>query len=106
VTDIATAQEGDACPKCGGALKTVRGVEVGNIFKLGTRYTEALGATYLDKDGKAKPIVMGSYGLGVTRVLACAAEHYHDEYGLTLPVTIAPFQWNGCVQTSKRCMMK
>ncbi|MFN8372051.1 MAG: proline--tRNA ligase [Anaerolineae bacterium] len=92
VTDIAAAQEGDGCPNCGSPLRAVRGVEVGNIFKLGTRYTEKLGATYLDKDGKAKPIVMGSYGVGVTRVLACVAEHYHDDYGLTLPITVAPFQ--------------
>jgi prolyl-tRNA synthetase len=92
ITDIAAAGEGDCCPRCGNAMRTVRGVEVGNIFKLGTHYTEALGATFLDSDGKAKPVVMGSYGIGVTRVLACVAEHYHDEYGMLLPVTVAPYQ--------------
>ncbi|NWF68387.1 MAG: proline--tRNA ligase [Chloroflexi bacterium] len=92
VADITTARAGDACPECGVALRAVRGVEVGNIFKLGTRYSETLGATYLDQDGKSKPVVMGSYGIGVTRVLACVAEQYHDDYGLCWPVTVAPYQ--------------
>ncbi len=92
VTDIAAAQEGDGCPRCGGALRTVRGVEVGNIFKLGTRYSDAMGCTYLDKDGQQKAVIMGSYGIGSGRLLACVAEEHHDEHGLVWPVTVAPFQ--------------
>lgn len=92
VADIAAAGEGDACPECSAALREVRGVEVGNIFKLGTKYTEALGATFLDKDGVEKPIIMGSYGIGVGRLLACAAEEHHDEHGLIWPINIAPYQ--------------
>jgi prolyl-tRNA synthetase len=92
VTDIAAACEGDGCPTCGKPLHASRGVEVGNIFKLGTRYTEAMGATYLDEDGQARPIVMGSYGIGLGRLLACVAEEHHDDKGLIWPVTIAPYQ--------------
>lgn len=91
VTDLAAARAGDACPVCGAALSAERGVEVGNIFQLGTRYSEALGASFLDSDGQSRPVIMGSYGIGVGRLLACAAEHYHDEQGLKLPVTIAPY---------------
>jgi prolyl-tRNA synthetase len=92
VADIAAAGEGDGCPECGAALREVRGVEVGNIFKLGTKYTEAMGATFLDKDGVEKPVIMGSYGIGVGRLLACVAEEHHDEHGLIWPVSIAPYQ--------------
>ena len=92
VADIAAAQEGDACAQCGNALKAVRGVEVGNIFKLGTRYSESMGCSFQDAEGQAKPVIMGSYGIGVGRLLACVAEQYHDEYGLRWPVSIAPFQ--------------
>ncbi|MCU0512582.1 MAG: proline--tRNA ligase [Anaerolineae bacterium] len=92
VADIAAARDGDPTPDGRGTLREVRGVEVGNIFKLGTRYTVALNATYLDKDGQAKPIIMGSYGIGVGRLLACLAEHYHDDKGLLLPISIAPYQ--------------
>ncbi len=92
VADIAAASDGDLCPHCGNAMRTSRGVEIGNIFKLGTRYTEALGATFLDKDGKEKPVIMGSYGIGVGRLLACVAEEHHDDHGLILPITIAPYQ--------------
>ncbi|MGH2523440.1 MAG: proline--tRNA ligase [Anaerolineales bacterium] len=94
VADIAAAEEGSACPECGTVehrLRATRGVETGNIFKLGTRYSDALGATFLDKDGKARPIIMGSYGIGVGRLLACVAEHHHDEYGLRWPITVAPY---------------
>ncbi len=91
VADIALSEDGNVCPRCEGTLSARRGVEVGNIFKLGTRYTEALGATFLDEDGKAQPIIMGSYGIGVGRLLACVAEEYHDEHGLIWPVTIAPY---------------
>jgi prolyl-tRNA synthetase len=91
VADIVSADDGDGCPVCGAALRTERGVEVGNIFKLGTKYAEAFGASYLDPDGNSKPIVMGSYGIGVGRLLACIAEEHHDERGLCLPESIAPY---------------
>jgi prolyl-tRNA synthetase len=91
VADIAAAEDGDGCSVCGSPLRTERGIEVGNIFKLGTRFSDAFGATYLDPDGTAKPIVMGSYGIGVGRLLACIAEEHHDERGLRLPVAIAPY---------------
>jgi prolyl-tRNA synthetase len=92
VTDIASAEEGHACPDCGKPLKAARGVEVGNIFKLGTRYSDSLGCTFLDKDGQTKPVIMGSYGIGVGRLLACVAEEHHDDHGLIWPVTVAPYQ--------------
>jgi len=92
VTDIAAADDGHACPECGHALRMERGVEVGNIFKLGTRYSDSLGCTFLDKDGQQKPVIMGSYGIGVGRLLACVAEEHHDEHGLIWPVTVAPYQ--------------
>ncbi|NQS91308.1 MAG: proline--tRNA ligase, partial [Chloroflexi bacterium] len=92
VADITAAQDGDACPKCGAAMKAVRGVEVGNIFKLGTWYSEAVGATYQDADGNEKPVVMGSYGIGSGRLLASVAEEYNDKYGLILPITISPYE--------------
>jgi len=91
VADIAAARAGDGCPECGAALSAQRGVEVGNIFKLGTRYTEAVGAGFLDQDGKPRPIQMGSYGIGVGRTLQCVAEAHHDEDGLIWPISIAPF---------------
>ena len=91
VADIVAADDGDGCSVCGNPLRTVRGVEVGNIFKLGTRFSDAFGATFLDLDGNSKPIVMGSYGIGVGRLLACIAEEHHDERGLRLPVAIAPY---------------
>ena len=91
VTDLAAAQEGDGCPECGAPLRTVRGVEVGNIFKLGTRYSDAMGCTFLDKDGQIKPVIMGSYGIGFGRLLACIAEEHHDENGLVWPVSVAPY---------------
>ena len=92
VADIVAAREGDPCPQCGHALRTVRGVEVGNIFQLGTRYTEKMNATFLDSEGKAQNVIMGSYGIGVTRLLACVAEAHHDDAGLIWPVTVAPYQ--------------
>jgi prolyl-tRNA synthetase len=92
VTDISAAEAGFACPECGTGLTESRGVEVGNIFKLGTKYTQALGANYLDKNGKTKPIVMGSYGIGSGRLLACIVEEHNDENGLVLPITVSPYQ--------------
>lgn len=92
VADIAAAADGLPCVQCGAPLATSRGVEVGNIFKLGTRYTQAVNAVYLDAKGEQKPVVMGSYGIGTGRLLACIAEQHHDERGLRMPVSIAPFQ--------------
>ena len=92
VADIALAEAGHACGACGAALRIVRGVEMGNIFQLGTRYSEALGASFLDEQGRERPVIMGSYGIGVGRLLACVAEQHHDENGLSLPVTVAPYE--------------
>jgi prolyl-tRNA synthetase len=91
VADIASAEEGSLCPECGEPMRTSRGVEVGNIFKLGTRYSEDMGATFLDKDGKEQHVVMGSYGIGSGRLLASVAEESHDENGLILPISVSPY---------------
>jgi prolyl-tRNA synthetase len=91
VTDITAARAGDACPVCGHELRTTRGVEAGNIFKLGTRYSADLGAVFLDAAGRRQPLIMGCYGIGVGRLLACAAEEHRDDKGLRLPVNIAPY---------------
>ncbi|MDF2953076.1 MAG: Prolyl-tRNA synthetase [Thermodesulfobacterium sp.] len=92
VADIRKATEGDLCPKCGEPLQFTRGIEVGHIFKLGTKYSESMKATFLDKDGKMKPFIMGCYGIGVSRVLAATIEQNHDENGIIFPWQIAPFQ--------------
>ena len=91
IVDLASAKAGDACLGCGGAVRLEKGIEVGNIFKLGTRYSAALGAEYADDAGVSHPIVMGSYGIGVGRAAACIAEAYHDEKGLAWPAAVAPF---------------
>ncbi len=92
VDDIALAEDGFVAPDGKGTLKSVRGVEVGNIFKLGTRYTASMNASYAAQDQKLVPVVMGSYGIGVGRLLACVAEEFHDDNGLSLPIVIAPYQ--------------
>ena len=92
VADIVSAADGYACPNCGAPLRTVRGVEVGNIFKLGTRYSAAMGALFQDQDGERKPVIMGSYGIGVGRLMASVVEEYNDKYGIIWPITIAPYQ--------------
>ncbi|MEN8172795.1 MAG: proline--tRNA ligase [Chloroflexota bacterium] len=89
--DIISAREGDACIECGSVLRAVRGVEVGNIFKLGTRYSAAMGATFQNKNGVEEPIIMGSYGIGSGRLLASIVEEHHDDYGLIWPITVAPY---------------
>jgi prolyl-tRNA synthetase len=91
VADIANVRETDPCPQCGGPLLLRNGIEVGNIFKLGTKYTEALGATYLGEDGERHPIVMGSYGIGLGRNVACIVEAHHDEKGIAWPAEVAPY---------------
>ena len=92
VADIAVARAGDACPQCGAPLRTSGGVETGNIFKLGTRYSAAMGATFLDAEGKSLPVIMGSYGIGLGRLLACVVEAHHDDKGIIWPISIAPYQ--------------
>lgn len=92
ITDLVAANEGDSCPGCCCGLRAVRGVELGNIFKLGSRYSNSLGCKFLDRDGSYKPVIMGSYGIGVGRLLACIAEEHHDEYGLLWPITVSPYQ--------------
>ncbi len=92
VADVASAEDGFPCPECGAPLRAERAIEVGNIFKLGTRYSTALGATYLDARGQSHPIVMGCYGIGSGRAAATIVEQRHDEKGITWPVAVAPFQ--------------
>jgi len=92
VADIALAREGDECPACGTPLELRRAIEMGHIFKLGTIYSEKLGATFLDSDGKARPVVMGCYGIGVERLLATVIEANHDEKGIMWPPSVAPYQ--------------
>ncbi len=91
VTDVATARARDACPHCGSPLQLANGIEVGNIFKLGTDFSAALGAAYLGEDGERHPIVMGSYGIGIGRSLACVVEAHHDEKGIVWPESVAPY---------------
>ena len=85
-------QDGDACPICGQPLKSQRGIEVGQIFKLRTKYSESMGCTFLNEEGKSIPMVMGCYGIGVTRTLAAIVEQYHDEHGIIWPIHLAPYQ--------------
>jgi len=91
VADIATVRAGDPCVRCGAALAFERGVEIGHIFKLGTHFSEALGANYLDQDDVAKPIVMGSYGIGVERLMQVIVDQHHDDAGIVWPAEVAPF---------------
>ncbi len=93
VAALATARTGDACPECGAALRARRGIEVGQVFGLGTKYSAALGATYLDAAGQEIPMVMGCYGIGVTRTLAAVVEQHHDGDGIRWPAAVAPY---GC----------
>lgn len=92
VADIRLVKAGEPCPKCQAELLEARGIEVGQIFKLGTKYSEALGANFLDENGKEKPIVMGCYGIGISRTMAAAIEQNNDENGIIWPAAIAPFQ--------------
>ena len=91
MTDIKVLAEGDACPVCGAPVKHARGIEVGQVFKLGTKYSDALGLKSLDETGKSKTVIMGCYGIGVTRCLAAAIEQNNDENGIIWPVSIAPY---------------
>lgn len=91
VADIRLIQEGDPCPRCGGEVSKARGIEVGHVFKLFTKYSSALKATYLDENGKEQPMVMGCYGVGVSRTMAAAIEQNNDENGIIWPIEIAPY---------------
>ena len=91
ITDLAQAAEGHDCPLCKSPLKSVRGIEVGHVFKLGSFYSESLKATYLDQKGEQKPLVMGCYGIGVTRILGAAIEQNHDASGIIFPPPISPY---------------
>jgi prolyl-tRNA synthetase len=90
--DLQVALPGEGCPRCGKPLAVERVIEIGNIFKLGTKYSEALNAVYLDESGQQRPIVMGSYGIGPARITAAAVEQCHDADGILWPWAIAPFQ--------------
>lgn len=92
IADIRTVTNGDLCPKCGKPIKTAQGIEVGHIFKLGTKYSKALGLTYQDDNGTDNVVIMGCYGIGVTRCIAAAIEQNYDDNGMILPVSIAPFE--------------
>ena len=92
VVTIRLMTKDDVCPHCGAPIDIVRGIEVGQVFELGTKYSEALNATFLDQNGKAKPYVMGCYGIGVTRTIAAAIEQFHDDKGIMWPVAIAPYE--------------
>ena len=92
LADLRTVKAGEGCPRCDGTLDVFKALEVGHIFKLGTKYSESMKATVLDAEGKQVPIVMGSYGIGVERILAAAIELHHDENGIVWPASIAPFQ--------------
>ena len=92
VGDYRNATEGDKCPKCGSQLTIARGVEVGHIFKLGTKYSESMGATVIGEDGKNQPLVMGCYGIGINRTMAAIIEQHHDENGIKWPMSVAPYQ--------------
>jgi prolyl-tRNA synthetase len=92
VVDLRSVMDGDRCPECGGALRRFRGIEAGHIFVLGTHYSAKMGATYLDQEQKKKPLVMGCYGVGVSRLVAAAVEQHHDGFGITWPISVAPYQ--------------
>ena len=92
VTDIRLIKEGDPCPHCGQPVKMTRGIEAGQVFTLGTKYSEALHATFLDENGKEKPLVMGCYGIGVSRTMAASIEQNNDEHGIIWPRAIAPYE--------------
>ena len=92
ITDIRLVQEGDPCPHCGGKLKKARGIEVGQVFKLFTKYSKALKTNFLDENGREQPMVMGCYGIGVSRTMAAAIEQYNDSNGIIWPAAIAPYE--------------
>lgn len=92
IVDVKEVKKGDPCPKCQSELIAARGTEVGQVFKLGTKYSESMGATYLDENGKSQPMVMGCYGIGIGRTMQATVEQNNDEYGIIWPKAIAPFE--------------
>lgn len=90
--DLVVARAGDLCPRCGAELAGARGIEVGQVFQLGTKYSEAMGATYTDEHGQERPFIMGCYGIGVSRALAAVIEQHHDEHGIIWPISVAPLE--------------
>jgi prolyl-tRNA synthetase len=94
-------REGDCCPVCGEKVLYKRGIEVGHIFQLGTKYTEALGVNFLDQNGKSKPVVMGTYGIGISRLIAAIVEQHHDEKGIIFPKQVAPYTVNILISNIK-----
>ena len=92
IADIRLVEENDKCIECSAPLKVTKGIEVGNIFKLGTKYSKAMNATFTDKDGQEKPFIMGCYGIGISRTAAAAVERHHDENGIIWPLSIAPYR--------------
>lgn len=102
VTDLIAVEKGMPCPECETALNSTRGIEVGNIFKLGTKYSDSMGAKVLDENGKAQPLVMGCYGIGVGRLLACIIEAHHDDHGIIWPISVAPFEVQIVVLTGRK----
>ncbi|MDO5039669.1 proline--tRNA ligase [Clostridium sp.] len=101
VGDFRNVEEGEVCPKCGGKVTIARGTEVGHIFKLGTKYSEAMNAKFIDEDGKEKPFIMGCYGIGVTRTVASIIEQHHDENGIIWPLEVAPYHVSVVAVNSK-----
>jgi prolyl-tRNA synthetase len=97
--DLRESAEGDTCPRCGGKLQFETAIEVGHIFKLGTRYSEPLGATFVDEDGQERPLIMGSYGIGPARVMAALVEQGNDENGIVWPAGVAPYDVHVVVLT-------
>ncbi len=90
--DLVTVKAGDPCPHCGAPLKGARGIEISQVFQLGTKYSESMGATFTDEDGHEKPFLMGCYGIGVSRMLAAVVEQHNDENGICWPVCVAPYE--------------
>ncbi len=101
VGDFRNIEEGEKCPKCGGSITISRGTEVGHIFKLGTKYSKAMGANFIDETGVPQPLVMGCYGIGINRTLASVIEQHHDENGIIWPLSIAPYKVAIVVAVSK-----
>ena len=102
VTDLIAVEKGMPCPECGAPLNSTRGIEVGNIFKLGTKYSDSMGAKVLDENGKMQPLFMGCYGIGVGRLLACIIEAHHDDHGIIWPISVAPFEVQIVVLTGRK----
>ena len=101
VSDIVNVKEGDICPKCGSKLYFKKGIEIGNTFKLGTKYSESLGLNYLDENNELKPVVMGSYGIGIGRCMAAIVEQNNDEKGIIWPMSVAPFKCSIVIANTK-----